>query len=240
MGKRRIISNIYLMLGLLGEILIFGGFLLLTPNGKSDVAWLNWVVVSFIFGLNYFSSDILFPPTEEFSNRIPALGPRIVTGVSYTLFAIVWIILGYYLKWDFRIQLLGHLIMVFMVILGYTVAHKASKYAAQVESSEKAQELILTAAKNELKLLCTVFDKELAKDSPKYKLRTFSEELRFISPANNNETRELETKILELIRQIKSILPSELNNMGNSNEDSLNRSVESLGLLIKQRKALRM
>lgn len=240
MGKRRIISNVYLMLGLLGEILIFGGFLLLTPNGRSDIAWLNWVVISCVFGLNYFSSDILFPPTEEFSNRIPAIGPRIIIGILYTLSAILWIAIGFYLRWDFRIQLLGHLIMVFMVIVGYTAAHKASRYAAQVENSEKAQDLILAAAKNELNILCTIFAKDLVKESPQYKLRAFSEELRFVSPANNNQARQLEIKILELIRQIKSLLPSELNNIGNSNEDSLNRNVESLGLIIKQRKALRM
>jgi len=240
MEKNGTISNIYLMLGLLGEILVLVGFFILTPNGRSNVAWLNWAVISFIFGLIYYSSDILFPPTEGFSGRIPAIGIRFIVCLFYSLLAIIWIYFSYRWQLVFRVQLLGHLVMGFAVIVGYTIAAKSSEYAAKIEDSEKSQESVLISAKKELNLICTVFAKGLIKDSPQYKLQAYSEELRFISPVNNDQVRELEVKILELIQQIKSLLPSELYNIGDSNEESLNRDVESLGLMIKQRKAFRM
>lgn len=239
MVKRRNISAIYFSLGILGEILILVGFLLLTPNGRGNVALLNWGVVSIIFGLNYFNSELLFPPTSGFSTRIPAIGIRLVICLFYTFLSIVWIFFGYRLNLAFKVQFLGHLGMVFIVLVVYVVARKSSDYAAQVEEIEVSLESILNSARYELKLLCSGFSKDDQQDSLGYRLLSLQEELRFLSPVNDDRARNVEEQILELIQQIREIMSGTFN-VENSNGETLNRYIESLSLMIKQRKTYRM
>lgn len=232
-------SKTYLTIGILGEILILVGFLLLTPSDRSNIAWLNWAIVSIIFGVNYFSAKTFFPPTEGFSARIPAIGVRIVTCLIYTILSIVWIFVGYSEELSFKVQLLGHLVLAFIALIGFVVANKASEHATQVEEAESMQAAILEAAVQEFNLICSGFDKDAKKGTAEGNLLKLKEEVRFISPVNDEQARQIEEQMLAIIRQIGGLLDSS-RGANNSENGTLNAYVDRLGTLIKQRKTFRM
>ncbi|PKN73747.1 MAG: hypothetical protein CVU49_09920 [Candidatus Cloacimonetes bacterium HGW-Cloacimonetes-2] len=239
MDKNREISTLYLGLGILGEIIILAGFLVLTPSDRSSIAWMNWAVISFVFGLNFFSTDLLFPPPDGFNQRIPAIGIRMVVCTGASIIFIVWMFLGYRWHLSMKVQLLGHVVIGFASLIGFTLAAKSSVHVGTIEEAERNQELFLVAARSEIKLLATIPADDPLREAIMEKIKSLAEELRFISPCADPQAQELEKKILDQIRLIGSLISPAISMGGRSNDETVRGIVEGLSLLITQRKLYR-
>jgi hypothetical protein len=192
-----------------GEVLIIICFLYFGRNLDTNILTLNIIVTTIIYAL--FNIDILFPMVDfkDKSQRIiGSLGIRWFFTILYSLFAIgAMVFFNKDKPIDFNIQIIIQGILFFLLLLGFLLAFSASAKVNEVYVEETINRSHLEDMKKATKEVILKLDK--LKDTPvDVIIRTSAlfENLRFISPSNNQEASDLESNYLKEIKEVHDCL----------------------------------
>lgn len=192
MNTRRKLSLIALVLG---EILLITAFLLLGTNLATNILILNIVVTSLVYAL--FFVDVLFPCIrlgKQQSIEVGSLGVRWFFTWIYAFVAIgVMLCANIFFSWFFVLQFVIQAILIFLLILGMIAVLSAADRVGEVPISENSIRSGVSEMKqvmNNLKIQISTLS-----DLPEnlvHRINSLNENLRYISPANTIEAREIE------------------------------------------------
>ena len=218
-------KTVPILLLLLGEILIITCFLYFGKNFETKLLTLNIIISSVIYSLYFID---IFIPIVDFNDKsqkaIGSLGIRWFCTLLYTFIAIGLMIRFNIIKpVDLTTQIIIHLILIFLLLFGLFFAiaskHKVHEIYIEEYSNRNRVEEIMKALKDiQLKLGQTNnIPKEI-----NTRINNLQESLRFISPSNNIEAIELESKFLIDIKNLKESLFSTPYNSEKTNEEIIN------------------
>ena len=192
MNTRRKLSLIALVLG---EILLIAAFLLLGTNLATNILILNIVVASLVYAL--FFIDVLFPWIhlgKQQPIEVGSLGVRWFFTWIYAFAAIgVMLCANIFFSWFFVLQFVIQATLIFLLILGMIAVLSAADRVGEVPISENSIRSGVSKMKrvmNNLKIQISTLP-----DLPEnlvHRINSLNENLRYISPANTIEAREIE------------------------------------------------
>jgi hypothetical protein len=231
MDTKQIISWLAL---LFGEALIIAIFILFRGNLDDNVLVLNIVVASVIYGL--FFVDILVPWIDfhdKSQRSVGSMGVRWFATWIYAIVAIaVMVAANIYSNWGFSTQLVVHGVLLFFLILGFLGFLHVSDKVVQVHQTETSNRDGITEMK---KAIVRLKDKiSVTADLPDtfvQRINLLDENLRFISPVANSETRELERAFINTINSIDIALTNY-----SLNEQHIENSLKQCERLYQNRK----
>ena len=192
MNIRQKLSLIALVLG---EILLIAAFLLLGTNLATNILILNIVVASLVYAL--FFIDVLFPWIhlgKQQPIEVGSLGVRWFFTWIYAFAAIgVMLCANIFFSWFFVLQFVIQATLIFLLILGMIAVLSAADRVGEVPISENSIRSGVSEMKqvmNNLKIQISTLS-----DLPEnlvHRINSLNENLRYISPANTIEAREIE------------------------------------------------
>ena len=220
----------------IGEALIIISFLYFGRNFTIRILTLNIIVSSIIYSLFFF--EFLFPIVDfkdKSHKTIGSLGLRWIFKSSYTVVSIVAMVIFNTVKpIDFNSQIIIQGILLFLLSIGLFMAMSASEKVHEVYLEEKdihnrVENINITTNEIQSKL-------KQMKDIPvelSTRINTLKENLRFISPSNNNDAFELETKFLNELKAIQErLFDIPLNN------DKIIENIQNCERFFKERKQI--
>jgi hypothetical protein len=192
---------------LAGLTLIFTGFFLLVPEEKrNDVFWLDLATTCLVFIVTSLTELGLFGINFDFEKQVGGLGIRLAYIRFYSFLAIAIIAIGYFAQINFRYQLFFQLLAAFILLLGYFFSHLSSGKAVSVQAEQDIQR----KGKDEILKALNQFEILFAKDSAKWagekqKINFLKEEVRYLSPSNNQSAADLDSEIVNTLQQAYTI-----------------------------------
>ena len=213
MNTKKIFS---LFIALFGEVLIVLGFLHFGKNLQSEILTLNIVVSSIIYCLVFV--DFIFPWVnlkDKAQKQIGSIGLRWFFTYLYIALAIgAMVIFNTVKPVHFANQLLIHGGLFFVVLLGLFLAFSSSDKVREVYYEEKQNRHRIDEMKRATKELQLKLD--AMNNIPTEiisRLNELQENLRYLSPSNNNEALVLESKFIEEVRILSNCFSKEPLNM---------------------------
>ena len=200
--KQRNHTFVYVVL-LAGLALIFTGFFLFVPEEKrNDVFWLDLATVCLVFIVTSVTELGLFGINFDFEKQVGGLGIRLAYIRFYSFLAIAIIAIGYFAEIHFRYQLFFQLLAAFILLVGYFFSHLSSGKAVSVQEEQDMQR----KGKDEILRALNQFEILFTKDSAKWagekqKINFLKEDVRYLSPSNNQSTTDLDSEIASTIQQ---------------------------------------
>lgn len=231
MDIKKILSLVAL---LLGEVLIIVAFILFRGNMPDNILVLNIVVTNIIYGL--FFLDILVPwidLDDKSQRKVGSLGIRWLAAGLYNTMAIgVMILANVAYEWTFSLQIIIHGVLFFMLLLGFVAAFHASDKVNEIYEQESAHRDGINGMKSAMQSL---------KDRmsgipglPEYfinRINTLEENIRFVSPANNQEARELESTFIKITSDIAFAVSN-----FSMNEEAIINNIKKLEIILQNRR----
>jgi|SRR5665647_386948 len=203
-------KNIFsILLLLIGEALIIISFLYFGSNLASEILTLDTIVSTILYSL--FFIDILIPMVDfkDKSQRvIGSLGLRWFVTSLYTLSAIGMMVIFFIVRpADFSSQIIIQAILFFLLLLGMYSAATSSEKVVERYLEERQ---ILGCVEDLKKVMIEViFKLDQLKNIPadiRAGVTALQDDLRFISPCNNQDAYDLETNLLNEIKAVKNSL----------------------------------
>ena len=192
MNIRQKLSLIALVLG---EILLIAAFLLLGTNLATNILILNIVVASLVYAL--FFIDVLFPWIhlgKQQPIEVGSLGVRWFFTWIYAFAAIgVMLCANIFFSWFFVLQFVIQATLIFLLILGMIAVLSAADRVGEVPISENSIRSGVSEMKqvmNNLKIQISTLPN--LPENLVHRINSLNENLRYISPANTIEAREIE------------------------------------------------
>jgi len=190
-----------------GLALIFIGFFLFVPQEKrNDVFWLDLATVCLVFLVSSLTELGLFGINFDFEKQVGGLGIRLVYIRFYSFFAIAIIAVGYFAEVHFRYQLFFQLLAVFILLIGYFFSYLSSGKAVSVQAEQdmerRGKDEILRAL-NQFEILFTGDSTKWAGE--KQKINFLKEDVRYLSPSNNQSAADIDSEIASTIQQAYAI-----------------------------------
>jgi uncharacterized membrane protein YiaA len=189
-----------------GEAIIITAFILFRGNTPDDILTLNIVVSSLIYGLFFLNYRIPWIDVKDESQKqVGTLGINWSITWFYAILAIATMVCGNLAyNFAFTTQLIIHCTLLFFLFLSMFGARRAADKIQdiyEVETKNRSGIDEMKAAMQQLK------DKIYNVDGlPQYftqSIDTIDENLRFLSPVNNQERYGLERTFIETINEIK-------------------------------------
>ncbi len=206
MSTRKIFSFFLL---LAGEALIIISFLHFGKNFDEKILTLNIVVSSIIYSLLFFSIIIPLVDFKDKSQRtVGSIGIKGFSTLIYVVLAVaVIVVFNEIVPLDFKTQIIIHGILFLMLLFGMCFTLTASNKVHEVFVEETKNRSYLEDMKkiaNDVQLKL-----EEMENVPKDIISSISvlkEDLRFISPCNNDEAHALEINFISEIKLIQNSL----------------------------------
>jgi len=219
-----------------GLAIILSGFYIFIPEDKrSDIFYLDLVVVCFVYFLNYSNFPGLFFSVSNFNKQISVLGMRLYFATFYSVIAIAIILIGYFLKFEFKSQLFLQLIALFFLSIILVLAKRSNQHVqnfATEEANIRKGKADLLGALSKLEL-------QLSRESVKWSnaqpiLVKLKENARYVAPTTNSDAISIEQEILNEIQKCSSNASSNIN----SSEEEIIKSLNTCSTLLAQRKQI--
>lgn len=219
---------------ILGETIIITSFLLWGNDVPAKQNITNIIITSVIYCLIFID---VFKPwiniNEPSHKSAGSIGLRwIVTGI-YSLLAITTIICSYAFELTFSLQIIIHLSLLALLILGFSAVFHSSDKVESVYKEEKE-------ARQPIKEMKAAFDhtKEALENvntlNPyKTRLDAIEENLRYLSPCNNQEARILEKHFFDMINKTNTIISS-----NPTDQEKIMAHLNKIEQIIKKRKSI--
>lgn len=190
---------------LLGYALIIAGFVVLGAPLSDKVRILDIVVSCVIF--TQFVLFTLFPMInldDPSHKEVGMMGIHLLVVTVCSILAIVLMWVGIAYHWSFRFQLIGQLVILFIMLVGRVSTLYSGEKVQQIYEKEQ----VIMSGKASLKKTMEDFMEYLAniKDMDSVlvqKISTINESMRFISPSAKAEACELDTQFCQLLEDIK-------------------------------------
>ena len=194
----------------LGFVLVICGWFLFGDRSNTAVFVLDIVVSLFVYSVLF--SDFLitwYRPEDKTQRRIINLGLRWGATTFYAIVAISIIVLSHVFSWVFGIQLFAHGIAIVLLIVGCAlVVHSASNIASVTHQ----QDILLAGVdkmRREAKALhYDILDKGTIPTEISQRAAQLIEDMRFISPSNSEDARDLEQRFVDIIGRARIMVSS--------------------------------
>ena len=204
MNAKKVFS---LLLALLGEALIILCFLNFGKNLQTGILTLNIIVSSIIYCLVFV--DFIFPwidLNDKAQKQIGSIGLRWFFTYFYLILAIgIMVIFNTVIPIHLSNQIIIHGILFFLLLLGLFLAFSSSDKVSEVYFEEKKNRDRIDEMKRaikDLQLKLDTIDNVSAEIISR--INDLQENLRYISPSNNNEASVLESKFIEEVKKLSN------------------------------------
>ncbi|MEY4604624.1 MAG: hypothetical protein RIT43_1916 [Bacteroidota bacterium] len=229
-------KNILILALLLGECLIIYSFIHFNQGLVDDKTILNIVVSSLIYGLIFLRFlNPLIDLSDKTQSGIGSLGLGWFFTTAYCVSAAFLIFWG--LKdtdVSLRTLMILHGVLLFFLLIGFYFSQGAAQKVGEIYEAEAKLRSNLEEIKqlsNQIKLTISLQGNhsELLID----RINNLLENIRFLSPSNNEQATVLEKEILSELMKMKPILDS-----GANEETNLIQCLDRCDALYQQRKQL--
>lgn len=219
---------------LLGEALIITTFILFRGSLSDNILVLNIVVTNIIYGM--FFIDILVPwinLNDKSQKTVGSLGVRWLVTWLYNIGTIaVMILANVAYEWSFSLQLIIHGALFFMLLLGFAAAFYSSDKVDKIYGQETANRSEI----NEMKTAMRNLKERMSglPGLPDYfinRINMLEENIRFISPANNQDAKEMEHTFIKTVNDIVFAAPN-----FSMNEEAILNNIKKLEIILQNRK----
>lgn len=227
-------KNIYRLLAiLLGYGIIIASFVIFGASLDDKIKILDIIVSCLVYTL--FIQFMIFPLVNLNKSAHKEVG---MMGIQFTLLpvcsllAIGIIVLGIVFHLSFELQLIGQLIVLFVLLVGhFSVLHIGDK-VTRIHKKEQ----IMMEGKSSLKMIMDDFMDEVAcqkmlEPSVKEKLNEIHESLRFISPSANPEAKAADSKFIQSITHMRVMMKDTL-----LNKEQILEEMDKLERILSRRK----
>lgn len=195
---------------LAGEAIIIAAFFLWRGNAPTDIFTLNLVMASILYGVMFV--DMLVPWInwkDKAQRQVGSMGIRwFITGLYVILALAVMIVGNWKVNLSFTVQLMLHIGLLFLLLLGFVAMFHASDKVVEIHSQESSHRQGVNDMKRAMMQL-----KDTAIDCPQLmaiygdRINNLEEGLRYLSPSNNPEASALEAQFVEVINDINIAAP---------------------------------
>ncbi|MDR1882801.1 MAG: hypothetical protein LBR26_08485 [Prevotella sp.] len=188
-----------------GEAIIIAAFILLRGDLTDHVLVLNIVVSSLIYGL--FFIDILVSWIDfgdKSQKRVGSIGLRWFFTWSYAILAVATMILSSLVfDFTFAVLLIIHAALLFLLLLGFISVFTSSDKVQEVYLKENANRSRIAEIKRAItSLKDKMNDSSNLPESFINRINALEENVRFISPTNNQEAHDLEEQFITTINDM--------------------------------------
>ena len=208
MNSRRILSILF---ALLVQLLIIFAFLHFGRDLNTKILNLNIFISSVIFGIIYFNEIIPWINLKDESHRtLGSIGLRGIIELVYVTLSITLMITFYFINsLSYHDQLIINVCIFLLYIFGclkvYAVSEKTNEIYFEEKKNRSGIEEMLKVTKR--------FESKLSenKELPQIYLQTISsilENIRYLSPSNNDESYALQKDYIEKVNQVNNSLYS--------------------------------
>lgn len=237
------------LITIIGEALVIGANIILFPTLPTDILALNCVVCSIIFLMIIWPLwGGLIDKQDKHEKWVATLGLGIAGFNWYCLLALAAIVCmnvgafrfvhagDLYEPLKFGYQLMIHLALLLVLLLTFWASHRTGEQVSEVYVKEKS----MTAGVDEMRravrnLQDQLFVTDGIDPAHKQIVYQIEENLRFISPIGNDESRELEKKFVDIIA---AMIPAFHDYR--MNHDSIDRQLKLLMRTFENRKNVRL
>ena len=218
-----------------GAAIIVAAELLFCGGLEKDVLTMDIIVSLIVWGVLF--AGIGFPwidLNDPAQKKVGTLGIFWYFSSLYALLAIIWMVVGAQMELPFRLQLIVHLVLLFVLIMGLTLANRTSEKVGEVFEKEQRERSGVTDVRSALAALkeSTFYAKELPEEVVD-RITKMCDEARFVSPSNNVEAHRIEDEMVKLTQEISSAFFNY-----RMNEDAIQSKLARCERLLKNRKQL--
>lgn len=220
----------------LGVIIIIGISFVVMKDAPLNLFALHLSVSLLIYAL--FFVDLLLPWvnwSDRSKSRIASIGLRWFFTCIYTILVIgTMIVCNRVFHVDFSVQLIIHGILLFILVLGMSGAlHASDKVASVYKKEETLQSMVSEMRRAVAELKNVAYDFPNLSERIKQEIKDLEEDLRYLSPSDNLEAREIEQEFLQIIHDLSAnfIKYSE-------NSDRIMPLLEKAKYILKNRKSI--
>lgn len=201
MNRNNIATGLIVLL--LGLGLIAAGFFLFARGGDDErVFWLGMISVGLMYSVNVIHAFDFFGSQSKFESGLGGLGVKMFFLPLYSVLVIAIVLLSIHYEVEFRYQLYGQSILIFLLIVSLFLVQLANTHANSVQVEQDH------SAKSKAEILNVLREFELwclrEPDSAVTVIgmvKSLMEEVRYISPTNSQEATEIDGEVLENLKE---------------------------------------
>ena len=176
---------------LLGYGLIIACFILFGQSLEKNVRILDIIITCLVF--TQFAMFTIFPLVNlnnPVQKEVGMLGIHLVTINIFSLLALGWMICGMLLQIPFKYQLIGQLVILFILFIGRYATFRSGEKVQQIYEKEQnvmeGKVSLRIVMDNLMDYMATVKDLD---SSILQRLQSLHEAIRFITPSDSNEAK---------------------------------------------------
>lgn len=202
-NSSKIISILFLLGGL--GIIITAYFLFLKDIQEEKLFYLNMVLTCLVYAIVFLRATDIFGPVDKVANSSSGYGLKWYGVWFYTPLALGLIVCSIVFEWGFNLCLIGHLALLFILLLFFFLGSVVKNNANEVMGNIEARKSGLKEISTQIELL--EMQSKLGK-GPSYQeaIDKLRENVRFITVSDKPAAVALENKLIEKIRLIASQL----------------------------------
>ena len=218
-----------------GFAIIWGGyFLVIPPENRSAVSLINTGIITVIYLSYWFKYSSIFPSRGDSGAFLAGAGVYWYAQGFYVFISVLFMIAGWYFKWNFRVQLLLAVIAFFI----FAVYIASAVFAVEHISRCSPRDDLLIKDVREIQrtiALVSAISLSLGSDwqEVKKRIQILEEELTYITGINNPEVSKIDEEILYKLNFLKNAV-SDVQNI-----EMTQKIINDIHALIHQRKTLK-
>lgn len=228
------VSGIYRALAiLLCYALVIVGFIIFGTALEDKLRILDIVVSCLV--MTQFTQYAIFPLVnmrDPAQRDVGMLGVKWFFISTYSFLAIVWMVCGFYFDFSFTVQLFVHLVLLVILLIGYTSGHHAADKVGEVyykdQEARSGKRLMQSAMERMMDTASTAPELDPAVLN---RLNEINHSLRYITPSIRSEAYEAEQNFISAVRELDVLLQQ-----AQLNRDSIASATALLERLYEKRK----
>ncbi len=189
---------------LLGYGLIIACFILFGQSLEKNVRILDIIITCLVF--TQFAMFTIFPLVNlnnPVQKEVGMLGIHLVTINIFSLLALGWMICGMLLQIPFKYQLIGQLVILFILFIGRYATFRSGEKVQQIYEKEQnvmeGKVSLRIVMDNLMDYMATVKDLD---SSILQRLQSLHEAIRFITPSDSNEAKNFDRQFVQSVEDL--------------------------------------
>lgn len=218
---------------LLGYGLIIVCFILFGQSLEKNVRILDIIITCLVF--TQFAMFTIFPLVnlnKPAQKEVGMLGIHLVTINIFSMLALGWMICGMLLQIPFKYQLIGQLVILFILFIGRYATFRSGEKVQQIYEKEQnimeGKVSLRIVMDNLMDYMATVKDLD---SSIIQRLQSLHEAMRFITPSDNIEAKNFDGQFVQSVEDLKILVRNT-----SMNKERIEEEVGRLERILARRK----
>ncbi len=228
-SSQRIVACLFLTAGL--GIIILSFFLFLRDLQEEKLFYLNLVAACLVYGVMFLRSADIFRTVDKVGESGSGFGLKWYAVWTYVPLAVILIVLSIILEWSFRFCLVGHLVLLFLLLLQFfmgTLAKSNVKESMEKVEARKSGLREISSRLAQLEIACQTSGGIVFLEN----VSDLKENIRFVTASDDVVARSLEDKIISMI----TLITSQIEHSSRSEEDIKTEFEECIHLIELRKK----